>query len=82
MKHQVVNCPSCGRALSASTLVSDHPPASPKPGDYTVCVYCFTILEFTDGGAVARGMHEVEEEYRPLLQDAFLAAEQWIKEHG
>ncbi len=40
------NCPSCGRTFTKATAVYDRgafPPA-PKPGDFTLCVTCNTIL--------------------------------------
>jgi hypothetical protein len=41
-------CPSCGRLLDAATSF-DHVNA-PKPGDFTVCVYCGVLLRFTADG--------------------------------
>ena len=39
------DCPSCGLRLSAvSTPDADAP--RPRPGDFTVCAGCFTVLAF------------------------------------
>ena len=45
-------CPSCGALLPASTQVSDSPtaPATPKAGDWTVCLYCASPLVYGAGG--------------------------------
>lgn len=40
------HCPSCNATLSGfSTAEGEH---VPTPGDISVCVYCYEILEFTD----------------------------------
>lgn len=35
-------CPGCGKVLSAATARN----AVPKPGDFSVCVYCTAVLRF------------------------------------
>jgi hypothetical protein len=41
-------CAACGRELSGA----GGQPERPTPGDFTVCLYCFAILTFTDTLAV------------------------------
>lgn len=41
------NCPQCNKLLTASTA-ADGSDRLPEPGDFTMCVYCGTILIFDD----------------------------------
>jgi hypothetical protein len=47
MKETVIpeyHCPACGRELNATTdPFSDY---TPKPGNYTICIYCTHIMIF------------------------------------
>ena len=44
-------CPVCGRVLDAASMVGGE--GRPKPGDFTVCMYCSSILRF-DGNLSLR----------------------------
>lgn len=44
-------CPTCGKKLDAATCMSSD--AQPRPGDYTVCLYCANVLRFRDGMKLA-----------------------------
>lgn len=37
-------CPCCFGVLSAATCLTDE--VRPEPGDYTVCIYCASVLRF------------------------------------
>jgi len=38
------DCPVCGMGLNAHTNTTDR--TAPKRGDYTVCLYCQSVLRF------------------------------------
>lgn len=40
-------CPICDVKLNATNQI-DNMPVMPKPGDYSMCMYCRTILRFND----------------------------------
>lgn len=39
-------CPSCGYRMDAATAVDAADPARPRPGDYSICLDCGSILVF------------------------------------
>lgn len=39
-------CPCCAKVLDAATSTTEE--VRPSPGDLTVCIYCFSCLEFLD----------------------------------
>lgn len=41
------HCPNCKKLLDSFTAVSVSG-SVPKPGDITVCLYCSTVLQFSD----------------------------------
>ena len=45
------SCPQCGHRITAASHVDDNAPM-PQPGDYTICLYCSTLLIFADDLAV------------------------------
>ena len=46
-RHEVAAwCPHCFAGLSASTCITDA--ARPEPGDYTVCIFCASVLRFDE----------------------------------
>lgn len=40
-------CPACDTKLSAATCPTD-PTHRPKPGDFTICIYCATTARFDE----------------------------------
>jgi hypothetical protein len=46
-------CPACGVVLDAATSPQDRQ-LRPRPGDYSVCMYCATPLVFTEDGDLRR----------------------------
>lgn len=45
-------CPTCSMLMDGATNVQPGERGSPSPGDVTVCAYCATMLQFTDGLAL------------------------------
>lgn len=45
-------CPKCGHHHDCATYLGlqGYRPREPKPGDYTLCICCGSILRFTDIG--------------------------------
>lgn len=41
---------TCGKDLDGATAVNAD--ASPRPGDLTVCIYCRSVLTYTETGAL------------------------------
>ena len=39
-------CPSCGKALDATSEAGGD--STPKPGDITLCIYCGHLMAFAD----------------------------------
>lgn len=39
-------CPECKNVLD--TAASTLPGKTPKPGDITICIYCYNVMEFGD----------------------------------
>jgi len=48
IRHEQKPCPTCNKPLDASSQVGDDPSQSPCPGDYTVCLYCGSLLIFRE----------------------------------
>ena len=38
------HCPNCQHEAEAETCITGE--ARPAPGDYSICFYCFAVLEF------------------------------------
>lgn len=54
-------CPFCKAKLDAASWVPDGgPPATPRPGDVTVCAYCLAVLMF-DGDPLTVRIPTVKE---------------------
>ena len=41
-------CPCCGKKLDGATELSGDE-ATPQAGDFSICLYCGTILEYEEG---------------------------------
>ena len=42
------NCPVCDAVLDSVTDITNKNERGPRPGDYSICFYCGTILQFDD----------------------------------
>jgi hypothetical protein len=82
-------CPSCFRKLDAVDSIGEGGefPSPPEPGDYTVCIGCFSILRFDDNlQLVLSSLSEVPVEIRSRM--AFIkmtveeAAQMWNAKGG
>lgn len=49
-----LHCPKCGVENDGAAGVGDNKRNVPKPGDYTICVYCETISRYTATGKEPR----------------------------
>lgn len=65
-------CCCCGEILDMAG--TDEGPYRPTPGDYTVCLYCATVLVFTETLALRKATdadwREMPEETQAGLRDA------------
>ena len=43
---QKTSCPNCQKELDAASGINAD--ITPKPGDYSICLWCGTFLKFTD----------------------------------
>jgi hypothetical protein len=41
-------CPCCGKTLDAATAIADERDPIPEAGDFSICLYCGTILEYEE----------------------------------
>lgn len=66
-----VKCPHCGRSAEGGTSIDDKAASKePKPGDYSVCLYCGTLNRYTE----RLGLRKVDRtERRKLARDPRLA---------
>jgi hypothetical protein len=67
------NCYKCGRLLDASSHINDAN-IKPNPGDFTICIYCASVLVFNDD-LTARAITDEEllalsEESRQIIIEA------------
>ena len=60
-------CPACHESLEVATEVSPGPP--PEPGNLTVCLYCSSLLVFTETGLRAAQRSDVDA----------LSMEEWLE---
>lgn len=61
-QHAPMKCPGCGAELTGSTSVFSE--ARPKPGDFTVCMYCANVLRYREGDVLARLNADDEKELK------------------
>jgi hypothetical protein len=82
-------CPQCFKLLNAVDAVgeSEETPKPPEPGDFTVCIACFSVLRFDDNmHLVSSSLSEVPIEIRARI--AFIkmtvedAARKWNAKGG
>lgn len=41
-------CPCCERNIAATTCTTDEMDTKPRPGDLSVCAYCYVYLRYKD----------------------------------
>jgi hypothetical protein len=58
-------CPNCGHALPLETGMGHDSP--PSPGDFTVCLYCCQVNQFTADLTLER-CHEVPDSVKELVE--------------
>lgn len=63
-KMKMDTCPSCGRVMDAATVADSNRPASPTPGDLSVCIGCGDYLVYKDDLSL-RQMTEEESKSLP-----------------
>lgn len=61
------NCPNCGHTLSAATSDIN---ATPESGDCSICIECYTFLQFDDN---LKLLALTEDEIDELPQELFMA---------
>lgn len=68
-------CQCCGKKLDGASSLQDET-AVPSPGDFSICLYCGTILEYEEGfflhvasdESLSRLNSEEPEVYQQLIQ--------------
>lgn len=73
------DCPQCGKTLDEATCMNATS-LTPKPGDFTVCVYCGEILTFTQSLGVARVDVWLAHGLTPSNRKLLLKAQKVIRE--
>jgi hypothetical protein len=65
-------CPCCGCRLSGAVGQNTNLP--PRPGDFTVCAYCYEILRFQEDLSLRRLLpyDEIDNETRETLNKVVL----------
>lgn len=48
VKTKTYECPACLEQMDGATCISQDGPVYPKPGDFTVCIYCGAICRYTE----------------------------------
>lgn len=60
-------CPSCGTVIDSHS----HPHKTPKPGDFTICAYCASVLRYGGGlvllAATEADLADLDEEDRRVV---------------
>jgi hypothetical protein len=74
----------CGATLDAVTILNNEGKPQPVPGDYTVCLYCATMLRFKIDLSVRvvtredlKELLDEEPKQFALLQEAMNVVNQW-----
>ena len=63
--------PCCGKPADGGTMINDRPGgrSDPTPGDFSVCLYCGSLLRYTEGG-----LRRIERtERRQMMRDERLS---------
>ena len=63
------HCPSCNRIVDGFTSLNHD--QHPLPDDVTMCAYCDTILQFTDGLGLKIASQEAAEAYHQYMMELF-----------
>ena len=63
------HCPSCHRLLDGFTSINND--KHPQPDDVTMCAYCDTILQFTDGLGLKIASQEAAEAHQKSMMELF-----------
>jgi hypothetical protein len=72
-------CPRCQKLLDrVDALIGG--PATPKPGDVTLCIGCGTILVFTPGLGLRIARPDDMEELSPEQTEVLAMARQFVKQ--
>lgn len=68
-----VLCPECGYGVDSATNAEDSTDA-PRPGDFSICLYCGTILVFTEDLSLRKSAPEdyfdMPDDFRSALDRA------------
>lgn len=67
-------CPNCGNLLECASHLSDDS-LKPRPGDYSICIGCGTVLRFTSDMKVTE---VTEDEFLSLNRDIQLELGQMV----
>jgi len=60
-----LKCPNCARLVDGGTGINDtQAPRQPKPGDFSICMYCGSLNCFTAGP----GLRKVDRRERRMLE--------------
>lgn len=78
LRHPPTRCPKCGKLLDSTSHIMGPGARLPKPGDFSCCMYCATILRVGENGAPialdSEGLRELATDPECALQIARLQA--------
>lgn len=60
------HCPVC-QSLLDGYAAADSSDAAPGPGDFSICSYCFSVLEFDGDGLLVVGREAAQEQLKDLV---------------
>lgn len=72
-------CPQCHKVLDRADVLIGDGPATPKPGDITMCIGCAAFLAFTEGLGLRLARPDELAELAPDQQDAMALSRQFIR---
>lgn len=90
VRTKVIECPACLEQMDGASAINSDEPKHPKPGDFSVCIYCGAILRYDEVGVrscAEEEMDELEPDAKRVLligRDV-IKSERWqkiIKEKG
>lgn len=81
-KHHVheSKCPSCEAVLDGAANMAANERERPSPGDFSVCMYCATILIFDDNLELQTASSNALEQLEPGQLEAITKMQELIKE--
>lgn len=61
VKTKLIECPSCFEQMDGATSINSDQTRYPRPGDFSICVYCGALLRYDDVGVTLCSEEELNE---------------------